>query len=191
MSDSKNSAEVVELIKRVRARDQSAFEELLIRYKPMLDHALFKFSRDESSRAHEDDLRQEATLFFYNAILNYDLDVDGVEFGLYAKICVTNGLITQVKHLNKMKAEQLFAEVDGGEDSLIEEPSKRIIEEESLARIDGVIRENLSAFEYKVWCLYASGKTAGDVGAIVGKSEKSVANAIYRIRKKLRECLNN
>ncbi len=191
MSKSKNNSEIVELIRRVRERDQSAFEELLIKYKPMLDHALFKFSRDESSRAHEDDLRQEATLFFYNAILSYDLDVDGVEFGLYAKICVTNGLITQMKYLNKMKAEQLFAVVDNAEEATFEEPSRHIIEEESLESLDRVIRQNLSEFEYKVWCLYASGKTAKDVGVIVGKSEKSVANAIYRIRKKLRGCLNN
>ena len=191
MSNNNNNADVVSLIKRVRDRDQAAFEALLIKYKPMLDHALFKFSRDESSRAHEDDLRQEAILFFYNAILNYDLDVDGVEFGLYAKICVTNGLITQVKQLNKKKVEQLFAVVDNTEESTLDEPSRQIIEEESLERIDRVIRQNLSDFEYKVWCLYASGKTAKAVGDIVGKSEKSVTNAIYRIRKKLRDCLNN
>ena len=191
MRENRNNTEIVELIKKVRDGDQFAFEELLIKYKPMLDHALFKFSRDESSRAHEDDLRQEAILFFYNAILNYDLDIDGVEFGLYAKICVTNGLITQVKHLNKMRAEQLFAVIDNADDTFSAEPSEHIIEEESLARIDVIIRKNLSEFEYKVWCLYASGKTAKAVGEIVGKSEKSVANAIYRIRKKLRDCLND
>jgi DNA-binding CsgD family transcriptional regulator len=51
------------------------------------------------------------------------------------------------------------------------------------------VRNNLSQYEYKVWSLYVSGKTAKDIGKIVGVDEKSVNNAIYRIRKKLRERL--
>ena len=190
MSVCENKSEIIDLIKKVRNDDQDAFERILCMYEPLISAAISKFSKDELFKSHEDDLRQEATLVFYNAILSYDLCSDGVEFGLYAKICVTNALISQMRKLNKLKTEQLFQTLDVGDDMVGgEELSSRIIEEESLRKIDRVIRSNLSPFEYKVWCLYASGKTARDIGAVVGKSEKSIANAIYRMRKKLRSLL--
>ena len=190
MSVYENKSEIIDLIQRVRNDDQEAFEKMLCKYQPLLDAAISKFSRDEVSKSHEEDLRQEITLVFYNAILNYDICSDGVEFGLYAKICVTNALISQMRKLNKMKAEQLSDTVYIEEHTVgLEEPSSRIIEEESLKKIDDVIRGNLSPLEYKVWCLYASGRTAKDIGSAVGKSEKSITNAIYRIRKKLRSLL--
>ncbi|MBQ8141412.1 MAG: sigma-70 family RNA polymerase sigma factor [Clostridia bacterium] len=190
MSICENKSELVDLIEKVRKDDQSAFAQMLDKYKPLLDSAVSKFSKDEIARSHEDDLRQEATLVFYNAILNYDLGGDGVEFGLYAKICVTNALISQIRNMNRRKAEHFSITDDEVRVTVSEEPSARIIEQESLRHIDSVIRNNLSAFEYRVWCLYASGRTAKEVGALVGKSEKSVSNAIYRIRQKLRKLLS-
>ena len=190
MSVCNDRSEIIDLIQKVRNDDQEAFEKMLCKYQPLLDAAISKFSTDELSKSHEDDLRQEITLVFYNAILNYDVCSDGVEFGLYAKICVTNALITQVKKLNKIKAEQFSNSVFIDENTQApEDPSSRIIEEESLKQIDDVIRNNLSPFEYKVWCMYASGKTANDIGNLVGKSEKSITNAVYRIRRKLRSLL--
>lgn len=190
MSICGNKTKVVDLIGKVRQDDEGAFEQMLQMYKPLLDAAVSKFSKDELSRPHEEDLRQEATLVFYNAILNYDLENDGVEFGLYAKICVTNALISQMRNLKKRSAEQCVDTIDEGSAVSDDEPVSHIIEQESLQRIDGVIRENLSAFEYRVWCLYATGRTAREIGDVVGKSEKSVANAVYRIRKKLRQLLS-
>lgn len=190
MNNCHNRSEVIELITKVRENEQGAFEELLCMYEPLISASIAKFSNDEHSRSHEEDLRQEAVLVFYNSIMSYDIGSDGVEFGLYAKICITNALISQLRKLNKMKLEQLSQTIDIDESmGGAEEISSRIIEEESLRDIDRVIRGNLSSFEYRVWCLYASGKTARDIGALVEKSEKSIANAIYRIRKKLRSLL--
>jgi len=189
MSHSENKNDTVLLIEKVRRGEGAAFEQLLKRYEPLLEASVARFGRDELGAPHLDDLRQEATLVFYNAILNYDVENDGVEFGLYAKICIKNGLITATRALRKRIAEQ--PSDIALEDELLEteEPSARIIEEESLERIDRVIRESLSPLEYRVWCLYAAGKTAREIGACVGRSEKSVSNAIFRIRKKLRALL--
>ena len=186
MGDYGNNLEVNSLIERVRSGENEAFERLLDMYKPLLDSSVSRFIKEDFSKGHKDDLYQEAILVFYNAIMNYELCNDGVEFGLYAKICVNNALITQVKNLSKRKAEQLIAEIDEETSITCEEPSDRIIEEESLQKIDSVILKNLSALEYRVWCLYASGRTAKEIGESIGKSEKSAAIAVYRIRKKLR-----
>ena len=190
MSACENKSRVIELIERVRQDDEGAFEQMLITYKPLLDAAVSRFSKDELSKSHEEDLRQEATVVFYNAILNYDTENDGVEFGLYAKICVTNALISQMRNLRKRSAEQLTDVMDESGEPLEDEPASRIIEQESLQRIYSVIKDNLSSLEYRVWCLYTSGRTAKEIGDTVGKSEKSVSNAIYRIRKKLRLLLS-
>ena len=88
MDSCKAKTDVSTLIKAVRDGDQGAFEQILRQYRPLIDSAIARFTSDELSRSHEEDLRQEATIVFYNAILNYDLESDGVEFGLYAKICI-------------------------------------------------------------------------------------------------------
>ena len=189
MDSCKEKVDVSGLIKAVRGGDQAAFEQILRQYKPLIDAAILRFGKDELARSHEDDLRQEATIVFYNAILNYDLESDGVEFGLYAKICVNNAIISELRHLRKMKSEQLSSDFEASISEIEDEPSERIIERESLHRIDSLIRSALSGFEYHVWCLYTSGKTAGEIAVEVGRSKKSIENAVYRIRKKLRETL--
>ena len=189
MGNCKEKSETAALILRVRDNDDAAFEELLCKYTPLIDAAVARFTSSEHTKPYADDLRQEATLVFYNAILNYDIENEGVEFGLYAKICVTNALISETRALGRVKIEQLPENDGAGNFAVNDEPSRTLIENESLERIDAIIKGNLSKLEYRVWCLYAAGKTAKDIGAIVSKSEKSVTNAIYRIRKKLRTLL--
>jgi RNA polymerase sporulation-specific sigma factor len=122
------------------------------------------------------------------------MDQHEVEFGLYAKICIANALISQLRALKKRNAERLSETTtdslfDGTYTGDSEDPSLRVLEQESLRSLYSVIRGNLSDFEYLVWRLYMSGRTAREIGKKVGKDERSVNNAIYRIRKKLRERL--
>ena len=75
--------------------------------------------------------------------------------------------------------------------SKLEELDRRVkaLEEERVKALYSVFRDNLSSFEYSVWRLYISGRTAREIGDLVGKDERSINNAIYRIRKKLRVLL--
>ena len=189
MDSCKAKTDVSTLIKAVRDGDQGAFEQILRQYRPLIDSAIARFTSDELSRSHEEDLRQEATIVFYNAILNYDLESDGVEFGLYAKICVNNAIISELRHLQKTKSELFSSDIEDSISETEDEPSEHVIERESLKRIDSLIRMALSDFEYHVWCLYTSGKTAAEIAVEAGRSKKSIENAVFRIRKKLRETL--
>ena len=123
-------------------------------------------------------------------MLTYDTEQSEVEFGLYAKICISNALISQLRVQKKHTAEQFteslntFILVHDSED-----PSDKVLEEERVKALYSLIRKNLSNYEYRIWRLYMSGGTARDISAVVGADEKSVGNAIYRIRKKLRELL--
>lgn len=179
-----------EQILAVREGDQAAFSLLLDRYRPLIESSVLRYSGEERSEFHRDDLRQEAVLVFYHSILTYDMEQSEVEFGLYAKICITHGLISQLRANQKHQAEQLSESLSNVlfvHDS--EDPSVGILEQEREKALYSVIRQNLSAFEYRVWRLYMSGRTAKEVGELVGKDEKSISNAIYRIRKKLRALL--
>ena len=190
--DHKNN-QTDELISRVRKGDDSAFEALLSQYEPLIESSVIKaLMGEELYSLHSDDFRQEATVVFYNSILAYDMEQHEVEFGLYAKICISNALISQLRMLKKRNSERLS---ENSEDGLFindsdDDPSVRILEQESLSSLNCVIKSNLSELEYRIWCLYMSGRTAKQISVIVNKDEKSVTNAVYRIRKKLRALLN-
>ena len=190
MSDIAKNKGIQELIFRVRKGDDEAFSELLSMYTPLIESSLLRSLGDELYALYSEDLRQEATMVFYNSILTYDVEQYEVEFGLYAKICITNALISQKRSLIRRSGEKLsendIAEFIG---DTTEDPSAIVMEEESLRALDSVIRGSLSNLEYRIWRLYVSGKTATEIGISVGKSSKAVNNAIYRIRKKLRTLL--
>ncbi len=162
-------------------------------YKPLIESAVARFCKEEITELNREDLRQEAILSFYNSILTYDTEQEEVEFGLYAKICVTNGLVSRLRRW-KNRAQAPWDPLDSldtrGEVPLslqdFEDPSVKILEQERLRALYSVIRKCLSDYEYRVWSLYMSGRSAAEIGELVGREEKSVSNAIYRIRKKLR-----
>lgn len=182
------------LIAQVRTANfvdrQTAFEELLQRYEPLIQSLVRKFSEDALVQRFREDLRQEATVAFYHAILVYDTEQTEVDFGLYAKICISNALISQQRKLKRRAMEPL---TDTERDNFFvhetEDPSESILEQERVEALCLVIRNNLSTFEYRVWQYYMSGRTAKEIGELMGKEERSISNAIYRIRKKLRAVL--
>ena len=192
MSDNSKNTDISQLISEVRNGNEEAFEALLEKYTPLIESSVAKMLVDGQYSLHAEDLLQEATVVFYNSIMTYDMEQHEVEFGLYAKICISNALISQIRLLQKRKAERLSETSDEAvftNDS--EDPSVKILEQESLRSLYSVIRGNLSKFEYSIWQLYMSGRTARQIGNILGKDEKSVTNAIYRIRKKLRALLHD
>ena len=173
----------------VRDGDEPAFADLLVKYRPLLESVVAKFSSDPAFV--RDDLYPEATVVFYQSIMTFDTEQSDVEFGLYAKICMTNALVSQLRSLHRRRVEPLN---DAKHELLFvhdtEDPSSGILEQERLNALYSVIRNTLSDFEYRVWQYYMSGRTAAEIGRLLGKDEKSISNAVYRIRKKLRETLD-
>ena len=190
MNVRKSKKDVRALILDVRGGDQNAFDTLLDQYRPLIDASVARFSSDESSSLYCEDLKQEASVVFYNSILAYDLDQNEVEFGLFAKICIYNALVSFLRALKRRSAEPV-AEIPQNLITVqdFEDPSARMLEQERLKSLYAVIRKNLSELEYKVWQLYISGRSAAEIAALLSTDEKSVNNAIYRIRKKLRAVL--
>lgn len=180
---------ILQLVALAQDGDQNAFGQLLNIYDPLISATVVKFKISGMSEADEEDLRQEAVLAFYSALLSYDPNISGVEFGLYAKVCICNRLVSQMrimkKHLRQsVLSYELFENVADQDD-----PTSRIIELEEERSLLRLINDNLSKYEQKVFRMYASGMSAADMAKKLDSSEKSVSNAVYRIRKKLKNII--
>ena len=181
---------VCQLIQQVRTGNQEAFGELLRIYEPLFRSLLSKQDIGEVNEQDLEDVRQELTVVFYHSILSYELGQSEVRFGLYAKICMTNALITQLRKIRKREQsvslsseeEKCFPEgLSNGED-----PAEAIVNRETLETLNRKIKRELSPYELSVWQMYLTGNSTGKIATSLGKSEKSIENAIFRIRRKLR-----
>ena len=70
-----------------------------------------------------------------------------------------------------------------------ENPAVHMVEDENFRQLCHTVRGHLSEFENRVWWQYVTGVSVSDIARGLGRDERSVHNAIYRIRKKLRERL--
>ena len=68
-------------------------------------------------------------------------------------------------------------------------PLDSLVEAERLAELTAKIAASLSPYEQSVFVLMVEGEEDGKIAEVLGKSEKSVANAVFRIRSKLRALL--
>ncbi len=176
----------LDLINAVREGNENAFEALLEAYEPLIDTMSRSFANTaEDSESHED-LRQEACIALYKAVQTYDVTQNEISFGLYAKLCVRNRLVSYTRKLRRREPflpleERIKAQ---------EDVTQGVVAEEAYMELYRRIEAVLSPYENHVWWLYLSGQTTGAIAAQLGKDERSVQNAVYRIRKKLRVALH-
>ncbi|MBQ7364263.1 MAG: helix-turn-helix domain-containing protein [Clostridia bacterium] len=88
-------AEVLAILKAIQSGNENAFAELLSQYQPLIQKMAQSFL-NVCPELDREDLIQEASLALSNAAKHYRLDETGVTFGLYAKICIKNRLISIV-----------------------------------------------------------------------------------------------
>jgi len=183
--------EVRQLLLAVRAGDQIAFVRLYERYLPLICRLVSSFSSRFVCEEDAEDFRQEAALALYQAALAFRLDQKDVEFGLFAKICMTNRMIDRLRFLERSGRQEVYSEEDevaGGSDS---DPVSHLLEVEAVSALHSVIDGHLSGYEQRVLSLYLGGYSAREIAQAVARDEKSVTNAIYRIRAKLRTLLQS
>ena len=166
--------------------DQNAYEALLKAYAPLLDSMSAAFAEALCDTDCRDDLRQEACIAFCRAVETFDCNQKEVQFGLYAKACIRNRLISCVRSMRKQEISLPLEEL-GLRDA--KDPLVSLVEKEDYRELSRRIEAILSPYENRVWWLYLSGLTAGNIATRLQKDERSIQNAIYRIRKKLRASL--
>ncbi len=175
------------LVNKAQGGDAAALEILRDLYMPLLKGACSRHSSESMSAEDREELFGEALIAFCNAVLSYDLAIEGIEFGLYARICVDNALISYRRAFERRSrlasvSLDTLGEDGDGELDLIDAIAARESATDLARRINSV----LSGFEKRVWWLYVAGLSVRDIALRIGSSDRSVHNAIYRIRRKLR-----
>ena len=167
-----------DLLLAAKNGDSQAFTELAVKYEPLIRAAAEKYCR--LCGENVDDLHQEALLAFYRAVTTYDTDKKGVTFGLYAKICVNNRMISILRRAGAENRRKAAA-------SLMKNSARTT--DRYFPALDGVsemMDRLLTKYEKKVLVMYLEGKSYKDIALTLGRNEKSVDNALFRARSKLR-----
>lgn len=179
--------ELMAKINRARNGSREALLALQAAYRPLMDSLLAAYSQGMNDQ-EKADMREEAERAFLRAITRYDTESPRISFGAYAKICMRNGLISARNELYEIRREPVVAFPD--EDVAADDDiAADLAEEEGFHNLCRIVREHLSDFENRVWWQYVTGVSVADIAKGLGRDERSVHNAIYRIRKKLRERL--
>lgn len=171
-----------DLITAAKDGDQAAFAELCESYKPLISSMTDRYTNavSEGYTVEKDDLRQEATVAFYCAVMTFDTSQSEVSFGLYAKICIRNKMVSLLRKLRKRSAPKVVNKsVDKAEKFF----GISFDRDELLALSEKV----LSPRERRVLMLYADGRSYKEISAETGMAEKSVDNALFRAKAKLKK----
>ncbi len=169
------------LISRIQKGDEGAFSDLTLQYRPLIESMVLSFrKKGEELLLSKDDIMQEATLAFYSAACAYDTN-SPVTFGLYAKICIRNKLISMLRASSTKKKEK-----NRGVENVSQDPVDRLLEKEKSQQLGKKIESALSGFELSVFRLYLEKKSYAEIAEELGRSVKSVDNAIFRIKTKLK-----
>ncbi len=172
----------------VKNGDKKAFNGLAEKFLPLIKKETAEaVSRSEELKGHFDEIRQESLMALYDAALTYN-EGKGVTFGLYAKICIHNRIISYVRkarsQLKRAEKNRIAAEKDLKKSDA---PEELLLALEQNAELKRFLNESLSGLEKKVFSLYLQKKSYAEIAETLGKEEKTVDNAIFRVKTKIKK----
>ncbi|MBQ4354276.1 MAG: sigma-70 family RNA polymerase sigma factor [Clostridia bacterium] len=186
------------LLEKIRCGDELAFNLLCSTYQNLTEKAANRFL--PSFRGVEggelygrDDLLQYARIALYRAACTYRPDDEGknVSFGLYAKICINNALISQLRKFKSECRRMQAVRRQKRTEKRSADPLQQLAASEGAEELLAKIAEALSGYEKEIFDYYIDGKSVGEIAERLGRDEKSVSNALYRMKVKVRGLLKN
>lgn len=140
-----------------------------------------------------EDLLQEAMFGLLKAIREFDSGRD-TSFRTFAEVCVRNRILSAVTAAARDKHAPLNHSVPMEEQPLLEKdhvsgPEELFITREEEAERLAALNRKLSPLEQRILSLYLHGFSYREIGEQVGRTDKSVDNAVQRIRRKVAEHL--
>lgn len=185
------------LIDIYRKGDEEAIEVLFERYKDIVRK---KAKAMYLAGGDSDDLIQEGMIGLYKAVRDYD-DTKEAAFKTFASMCINRQLINAVAVSNRKKNIPLNTYVsfdmpaypdEDNETRLVDilkpeseqNPEKLFIDREYSDSFKKKLFDRLSSFEKQVLQLYMEDNDYRQIAMLLGKTPKSIDNAIQRIRAK-------
>ena len=172
--------------------DADAGNELVLRYRRLVKICIRPYFL---AGGDSEDLLQEGMIGLLSAIREYDPD-GGSSFRSFAELCIRHRVISAARSASRQKHAPLndglsLEQLQSGESQqvfehvLVPSAEELVLDRTS---IDDFIAANsrfLSEFETDILTDYLSGSSYAEMAQRAGRSEKSIDNAIQRIRKKL------
>ena len=173
-------------IEKAKLLDENALEAIFSDFKPFIRTMALKYFL---SGADRDDLMQEGMIGLFNAVKTFDA-TKNVPFSLFAKQCIVLRLKTVIKNSLRKKHAPLNQSLSIESDETIWKelktgsPEEAFFDHEDVNIINEKLGEILSKFELSVLYLVSSGMTYKEIATVLGKTPKSIDNALQRIKKK-------
>lgn len=166
--------------------DDNAFNELAIRYLNKIRFIARKYS---AQGYEQNDFVQEGLMALLYACKTYDVH-GGSSFGNFVSLIVERRFISIFRSSQSKKAvpDAMLVRIDGiGEEltDYVATPEEQLVYKEQLGQVLKRLHALLSAREYEVLMLFASGLSYSKISQQLNISEKSVDNALQRARRKV------
>lgn len=172
----------------ISSDNSTAVSELVSRYAKLI---WIKANIMANSASDAEDLAQEGLLGLLNAISKFDSE-RSVKFSTFAEVCISNRMRTILdRNRNVPVVETDGSDISNDEAVLPDTPESIFIEKEHLSQLYNEIISLLSNREWKIFTLFLQGLSYKNIAEKLNISEKSVDNAIQRIRRKLKSRWNN
>ncbi|MDO4275335.1 MAG: RNA polymerase sporulation sigma factor SigH [Eubacteriales bacterium] len=183
-----------ELIAWLREGESGISDYLMEKYKGLVRQkarAMFLIGGDT------DDLIQEGMIGLFKAVRDYQPDKDAA-FQTFARLCIDRQIYNAIQNSNRQKHMPLNSYISlsqEDEDHHLDElwtenPESIVIDQENTKALEREINKSLSPMENKVLDCYLKGYGYVQIAELLGKSPKSIDNALQRIRGKIRECVD-
>ena len=190
-----------ELVRIAQAGDDAVQDYLLDKYKSLVrakSRAYFLIGADS------EDLIQEGMIGLFKAVRDFNGEKN-TSFRSFAELCVNRQMITAIKAATRQKHQPLNSYIslnkpvyeDETEQTymdLLQEgaflnPETLLIGQENRNFLEDQLVKHLSGFETRVLMLYLQGRSYFEIARTLKKPEKSIDNALQRIKKKLERFL--
>ena len=171
-----------EVILLISSGEYEKFQIIVDRYLPLI----VKTAKQYCPENQVEDVVQEAILALYSAVKNFDPQKSS--FSAFASLCVKRSVIAHLRKSNSKKAipQELVLSIEDVDLPYSDNPENILIEKEDYKALTDNIRLELSNMEYKVLQLFLEGKSYSQIAKSINTTEKSVDNALSRIRKKIK-----
>lgn len=184
-----------ELIEKLRQGENDITDYILEKYKPLVrkkTNAMYLIGGET------EDLIQEGMIGLFKAIRDYRPHKDA-SFYHFAELCINRQLYSALEASNRKKHQPLNSYISLSDQDnqgavaaelLVDQergPEQMVIEQELWEEYKKRLEQNLSKMENKVLQYYLDGNHYIQIAEIMGKSPKSIDNALQRIRQKIRQ----
>ena len=193
----------VQLIRELRDGENDIMDYIMDKYKPMVRRkarAMYLLGGEN------EDLIQEGMIGLIKAVRDYDAG-QGTSFASFAELCVSRQMYSAIEASKRKKHmplnhyisiyEESEVRSDGRKMPLIDtiepqqenDPEALYFSREYTEAFVEQLKGNLSALENHVLYLHLMGTDYRKIAELLGKSPKSIDNAIQRIRAKAEKML--